>query len=202
MEKVKEEFMLSLIFVGKWLILGFGVLGILYVAIYLAYHKSYYDPRMDKYDLEIAEIVESIDGLKETKVTLVSGLESTNKKITILEDRELPKAEKEIENAKSSIAELGLKWWDKLPIPMLEKSDSAKQAFQRLDNAELKKESIEESIEGLRGKRKSSNTSISNVDGEIQNYEADLSEKKRDKKRAEVDVKGPLIWLASILGLT
>ena len=56
MQKVKEEFFLSLIFVLKWLSLALGVLGILYFAISLAYHRSYYDPLMKKYELEIAEL--------------------------------------------------------------------------------------------------------------------------------------------------
>ena len=56
MDKVKEEFFLSLIFILKWLSLGLGALGILYFAISLAYHKSYYDPLIKEYDLEISEL--------------------------------------------------------------------------------------------------------------------------------------------------
>jgi len=202
MEKVKEEFILSLIFVGKWLFLGLGIVGVLYVAISLAYNKSYYEPRMDKYDLELAEIAERIDGLKDTKITLENDLGSTDDRIKLLEKVELLKVEKEIERSKELISTLGLKWWQKLPIPMLKESESAKKAYETLKKAENKKSALVDEIEKLRDKRKNSNTSISNVLSEIQNYEMELSEKKRDKKRAEVDVKGPMLWLAGILGLT
>ncbi len=56
MQKVKEEFFLSVIFVLKWLSLGLGALAIVYFAISLAYHKSYYEPLIQEYDLEISEL--------------------------------------------------------------------------------------------------------------------------------------------------
>ena len=202
MKKVKEELMLSLIFVGKWLILGLGVVGVLYLAISLAYNKSYYEPRMDKFDLDIAEITESMSALMEKKATLEVNLDLTVNKIKLLEDDKLAKVEKEIEDAKLVISELDLKWWQKLPAPMFKGDQSTKQAYKDLDELELQKKGIVNELNKLRDIRKSSNQSIVSAANKIKKNEMDILEKKRDKKRAEVDVKGPILWLIGILGLT
>ena len=55
MQKVKEEFFLSLIFVAKWLLLVLGTLGILYFAISRAYQTYYYDPLIKEYQVKSAE---------------------------------------------------------------------------------------------------------------------------------------------------
>lgn len=48
----------------------------------------------------------------------------------------------------------------------------------------------------------STKISIENLSNDIDLHSKDILEKKREKKRAEVDRQGPLFWIAGILGLT
>jgi chromosome segregation ATPase len=202
MKKVAEEFLLSLIFVGKWLVLGLGIVGILYVAISLAYHKSYHDPRMDQFDLDIAESIDKKNRLEETRETLTNGMDATNNEIEKLEENDLPNSDRQIESIKLKISDLGLKWWDRLPIPMLEKDEAVEEIYQELDDANNNRTAIVYKIEVFKNDRDKSIELISGISKEIRDYEIDISELKNDKKRAQVDVKGPMIWLLSMLGLT
>jgi len=202
MKKVAEELFLSLIFVGKWLVLGLGIVGVLYVAISLAYHKSYFDPRMDQFDLDIAEQIDEKVRLEETRDTLKNGIEVTSIEIEKLEDNDLPNADRKIENVKLKINDLGLKWWDRLPIPMREKDEAAEEIYQELENAQYERTVIVDKVEVLNNEREKSTELIAGISKEIRDHEIDISELKNDKKRAQVDVKGPMIWLLSMLGLT
>jgi len=202
MSKVKEELLLSTIFVGKWLALGLGVVGILYISIYLAYHKSYFDPRMEKFDLEISEQLELKNRLEATRITLNSGLKANKGKADELKTDNFPDVENRINKAKEEIDNLGLKWWEKIPVPMLKKDKKVEAAYNELKIAERARGSINDKLDGLHDEYEKSNKLIKKISNEIQDYEMEISEIERDKKRAQVDVKGPVLWLFSILGLT
>lgn len=110
--KVKEEFYLSLIFVAKWLMLGLGIVGILYFAIYLAYHKSYHDPLMEKYDLEIAELVEQKNSLVKSKNIISLALQANLEKKKG-QEKKLSEVKTRLEKIEHKKNELGLSTADK-----------------------------------------------------------------------------------------
>lgn len=202
MKKVKEELLLSVIFVTKWLALGLGLVGVLYVAIYFAYHKSYYDPRIEKYDYEISVLQDKKGNLVTSIEALNSGLKANDEQINKLKNIDLPEAEKLINKNKESIDSLGLKWWEKIPVPMMKKNKNIEDAYMQLENAENNKNIINEKLGNLYGKQQKSNESKTELSDEIHDIDVDISEKKRNKERFEVDVKGPMLWLAGVLGLT
>lgn len=176
-------------------------MGILYAAVYLAYHKSYFDPRMNTFDLEIAEIEEKILGLKDTKSTLTSVIKTTVDEVRSLDEKELPRTDDEINSPKEAIGKIDLGWW-KRPICIIAKRDDVKQACKVLEGAKENKGNLVKKKKELEEKIKKNNKSLAGIAADIKKYEAKLIDKKRDKVRAEVDVKGPLLWLAGILGLT
>lgn len=200
MQKVKEELMLSAIFVGKWLTLGLGAIGVLYLAINLAYHKSYFDPRMEKFDLEISELQEKINKLNNSIEVSNNELTTSKEKIGKLEVDELPKAKRQVEKAENKIDSLGLSWLEKLPNPLREKNISTKNAYKELKKSEDNEATIAKKLKNAIDKRDVITESISKISDKIQNLEENLSDMKYKKKRAEVDVKGPLLWLVGFLG--
>ena len=202
MKKVKEEFLLSIIFVGKWISLGLGTVGVLYVAIYFAYHKSYYDPRIEKFDYEISVLQEEKSNLIDTKNKLNSELQTNLKEENTLKNKKLPEAENLISKSKTSIESLGLKWWEKLSAKMIKQDKDVEAAYNDLQAAEDNKITIVESLENLDIEQEKSNKLISNISEDISDVDTEISEVVQDKKLFEVDVKGPVIWLASVLGLT
>ncbi len=202
MKKVKEELLLSIIFVAKWLVLGLGSVGVLYVAIYFAYHKSYYDPRLEKFDYEISVLQDRKDSLVTSIEALNTGLEANEAQISKLKNIDLPEAEKSIKKSKESIDGLGLKWWEKIPVPMMKKDKNIEDAYVQLEDAESNKNIINEELDTLFNKQQKSSETKSKLSDEIHDIDVDISEEKRDKESFEVDVKGPMLWLAGVLGLT
>ena len=198
MNKIKEEFLLSLIFVGKWIALGFAAVGILYFAINLAYHKSYFDPRMAKFDLEIEELAVHQSELRAELSSEQTRIDSIGKEIGSIRSGELTKTNEAIADAKSKISKLGHKWWEKIVrIPA-----EASEAYKELENAEDRKAKVLFKIDQLEEEQKRAVSNSAELKAKIEQSGIKIQEVSTEKRRAEVDVKGPLLWLAGILGLT
>ena len=132
MQKVKEEFLLSVIFVAKWLTLALGALAILYFAISLAYHKSYYDPLIKEYELEIAELNKKKVEEKASLDTLQLTLDQIETKIDLLKKTEIPAAKKAIALHEEKIESLNEDFIEKYN-PFSEKNGKVKQVYEGRD---------------------------------------------------------------------
>lgn len=202
MGKVKEEFYLSLIFLGKWLALGLGAFGILYFAINVAYKKSYYEPRMASFDLEIQELIErktkdelELAALRERHELLIEN-------ISEIEGAEIPNSEESIEEAKAEIEKLGLNWWEQFEIPLISRNPAAELAYTKLAEAESGNSAALSERDRLLKETNSIGSDSNKLTTNIRKIDESIAAVEQRKRRAEVDVKGPLFWLIGILGLT
>ncbi len=202
MNKVKEEFLLALIFVGKWVALGFGIIGILYFAIYLAYHSSFYDPLIAGYDLEISELNSKLEKANnEINVVEEKNTEATNK-LKQLQNTDLLKAEENIERTRLMVKYQGVECIIDSLNPFSKNQGDNNKACVDLNTAEHKKEEIINEIKLLENEIDSNNASITDIRETADKHTSEIEEVRYEKRKAEVDVKGPLFWLAGILGLT
>lgn len=201
MQKVKEEFFLSVIFVLKWLSLGLGALAIVYFAISLAYHKSYYDPLIQEYNLEIAT-------LKKNKIDSEASLNSMNislheiqAKIDMLKKTDIPAAQNTISLHEKKIESLDEDIIDRYN-PFIEKSDKVKQVYQERDAAIEDKEKLDDQLEDLRMTQAVKAVSRSEMLDRINQIEIFISVEEHEKERVGTGALGVLPWLLGILGLT
>jgi len=189
------------IFVLKWLSLGLGALAIVYFAISLAYNKSYYDPLIQEYDLEIA-------ALKKNKIDSEASLNSMNislheiqAKIDMLKKTDIPAAKNAITLHEKKIESLDEDIIDRYN-PFIEKSDKVKQVYEERDKAIEHKEKLDDQLEDLRMTQAVKAVSRSEMLDRINQMEIFISVEEHEKERVGTGALGVLPWLLGILGLT
>jgi chromosome segregation ATPase len=201
MQRVKEEFFLSLIFVLKWLSLALGVLGILYFAISLAYHRSYYDPLMKKYELEIAELHMQ----KTQNETSLSGLQQTlnqiETQIDTLKQTQIPAAKEAIALQEKKIEALNEDFIERYN-PFSEKSEEIQKIYDARDKAVEDKEQLDERLEELLMTQAVKTEMKSEILQKIDQIEIFISVEENEKEKVGTGALGVLPWLFGILGLT
>lgn len=202
MTKVKEEFFLSLIFLGKWLALGLGVFGILYLTINVAYNKTYYEPRMATFDLKIQELVESKTKFELELVSLRDRHDLLIERISLIEQIDIPNSEATIEAAKGEIGKMGLRWWEQYDIPLISRNPEANLAYRSLAEAESANSMVLRERDNLKKERDSISSDSNKLTTNIRKIDEKIAAMDRKKRKAQVDVKGPLFWLIGLLGLT
>lgn len=201
MQKVKEEFLLSVIFVLKWLSLALGALAILYFAISLAYHRSYYDPLMKEYELEIAELKNKKAEEKASLETLQHTLDQIETKINILRQTEIPSAKKAIALHEKKVESLDEDFIDRYN-PFNERDGKVKKIYEERNKAVDHKEKLEEQLEDLRMTQAVKAESKSEILEKIDQIDIFISVEEHEKERVGTGALGILPWLLGILGLT
>jgi chromosome segregation ATPase len=201
MQKVKEEFFLSLIFVLKWLSLALGALGILYFAISLAYHRSYYDPLMKEYELEIAELHKQKTEAQTELSTLQLTLNQIQTQIDLLENTEIPAAKTSVKLQEEKIDSLDESFIDRYN-PFDEKDGEVKQIYDERDKAVEHKEKLDEKLEDLQMTQAVKAETKSEILDKIDQIEIFISVEENEKERVGTGALGVLPWLLGILGLT
>ena len=201
MQKVKEEFFLSVIFVLKWLSLGVGALAIVYFAISLAYHKSYYDPLIKEYNLEIAELKKKRSEEKSSLNTLQLNLKKIQTKIDILKNTEIPAAKKSIALQEEKIESLDEDFIDRYN-PFSEKNGEARKIYEERDKAVDHKEKLDEQLEDLRMTLAVKAEARTEIENRINQIDIFISIEENEKERVGTGALGVLPWLLGILGLT
>ncbi len=201
MQKVKEEFLLSVIFVAKWLTLALGALGVLYFAISLAYHRSYYDPLMKEYELEISELNKQKVDAETSLNILKTTLDDIHTKIVMLKKTEIPAAKKALALHEKKIESLNESIIDKYN-PFNEKSDKAKQFYKEKDIAVYHKEKLDEQLEDLRMTHAVKTEEKNEILDKIDQIEIFISVEEHEKEKVGTGALGVLPWLLGILGLT
>jgi chromosome segregation ATPase len=201
MQKVKEEFLLSLIFVLKWLTLALGGLGILYFAISLAYHRSYYDPLMKEYELEIAELHKKKSEAQIHLDTLQDTLDKIEAQINILKESKIPAADKSIELYETKIEALNEDFIDKYN-PFSEKSEETQKIYDQRDQAIIYKEKLDTQLQDLLIVQAVKTETKSEIQDKINQIEIFISVEEHEKEKVGTGSLGVLPWLFGILGLT
>ena len=201
MQKVKEEFLLSVIFVAKWLTLALGALGIIYFAISLAYHRSYYDPLIKEYELEISELNKQKVAAENSLDTMRITLDDIHAKIDILQKIEIPAAKKAIALQEEKIESLDEDFIDKCN-PFSEKNGKAKQIYEERDKAVDHKEKLDEQLEDLHMTQAVRAEEKSDILDKINQIDIFISVEEHEKEKVGTGALGVLPWLLGILGLT
>ncbi|MEN8727718.1 MAG: hypothetical protein ABF276_07130 [Sulfurovum sp.] len=201
MQKVKEEFLLSVIFVAKWLTLALGALAILYFAISLAYHNSYYDPLIKEYELEIAELNKKKVEEKASLDTLQLTLDQIETKIDLLKKTEIPAAKKAIALHEEKIESLNEDFIEKYN-PFSEKNGKVKQVYEERDKAVDHKENLDEQLEDLCMTKAVKDESKFEIVEKINQIDLFISVEEYEKERVGTGALGVLPWLLGILVLT
>jgi peptidoglycan hydrolase CwlO-like protein len=198
MSKVKEELLLSMIFIGKWLVLGLGVVGVLYLAINLAYHKSYFDPRMEKFDYDIAKLEEKKNNIN-LELNALEKEKSKKERRLKLKKSDLKSTNEDLDKIKDRMSNLGLDWWK---LRIFNNDNKTDKVYFKLDKARNKYDGISKEIDDLSNAIDSYQSKIQDKSDKINEYIQDILEVKEEKEETEVDVKGPMGWLIGMLGLT
>jgi len=201
MQKVKEEFFLSVIFVAKCLTLALVALAILYFAISLAYHQSYYDPLIKEYELEIAELNKKKVEEKASLDTLQLTLDQIETKIDLLRKTEIPAAKKAIALHEEKIESLDEDFIEKYN-PFSEKNGKVKQVYEERDKAVDHKENLDEQLEDLCMTKAVKDESKFEIVERINQIDLFISVEEYEKERVGTGALGVLPWLLGILGLT
>lgn len=201
MQKIKEEFFLSFIFVLKWLSFGLGTLAIVYFAISLAYHISYYDPLIKEYDLKIADFnkkkIDSEVSLHAIKITL----QEIQAKMDILKKTDIPAAKNTIASHEKKIESLDESIIDRYN-PFHKKNDKTKQVYKERDKAIKYKKNLNEQLEDLRMTKAVKAEAIPKILEKINQIEIFISVKEHEKEKVDTSALGIFPWLFMILGLT
>jgi phage shock protein A len=201
MQKVKEEFFLSVIFVLKWLSLGLGALAIVYFAISLAYHKSYYDPLIQEYNLEIATLNKKKADAKTSLNTMETTLNEIQTKIDMLKKTDIPAAKNAIVLHEKKIDSLDEDIIDRYN-PFREKDDKIKQVYKERDKAVEHKEKLDEQLDDLCMTQAVKAESRFEIQDRVNQIEIFISVEEHEKERVGTGALGVLPWLLGILGLT
>lgn len=201
MQKVKEEFFLSVIFVLKWLTLALGALGILYFAISLAYHRSYYDPLMKEYELEISELRKQKIEVETSLSTLQITLNEIQTHIDLLQNTEIPAATKAVKLQEEKIDSLDESFIDRYN-PFSEKDGEVKQIYDERNKALEDKEKLDEKLEDLRMTQAVKAETKSEILDKINQIEIFISVEEHEREKVGTGALGVLPWLLGILGLT
>ena len=201
MQRVKEEFFLSLIFVLKWLSLALGILGILYFAISLAYHRSYYDPLMKKYEFEIAELHKQKTQNETSLSSLQQALNQIETKIYTLKQTQIPAAKEAISLHEKKIDALNEDFIDRYN-PFSEKSEEIQKIYDERDKAVELKEKLDEELQDLLMTQAVKSEMKSEMFQKIDQINIFISVEENEKEKVGTGSLGVLPWLFGILGLT
>jgi chromosome segregation ATPase len=198
MNRVKEEFLLSVIFVGKWILLGVGILGLLYAAIYLAYHKSYFDPRIEAFNIEISELKDQKTVVEIKKKSLDASLVDLQHKI---ESIDLPKARKHSAKAKANLDTFGVSISDKVQF-WKQGSEAEEKAKLEYNEAIEQQSKLEDELQKMLNDSERLNAEILKKKEEIGDISAAVAKKEKERNKVGTGVLGVIPWVAGILGLT
>lgn len=200
MQKVKEEFFLSLIFVLKWLSLGLGALAIIYFAISLAYQRSYYDPLIKEYNLEITELNKKKIDSEASLNAMKSTLQKIQAKIDMLKKTDIPAAKNAIALHEKKIESFNESIIDKYN-PFREKNDKIKQIYKEREKAVEHKEKLSEQLEDLRMTKAVKTEAKSEILEKIDQIVIFISVEEHEKEKVGTGALGVFPWLLMILGL-
>ena len=201
MQKVKEEFFLSLIFITKWLALSLGGLGIIYFAISLAYNKSYYDPIIKAYDLKITELVRQKNNSETSKERSELFINESNKEIDKLKNIDVPNIQKELVLNSKKIKALNESVIDKYN-PFSKRNSEAKKLDSDKISLQNKISSLEKQLTEFKDSRDEETKILGYTEETISEIKIAISVEEKNKERVGTGSLGVLPWLAGILGLT
>ena len=196
MEKVIQELSLSVIFVGKWLVLVGGVLGLIYGSISLAYYKTYYEPQIQDLDIQIERKRESLVDAENSLRGLQISREDIIREIDKLQQN-IGMAEERIENAQRAIEELGLTWTDKIMFWMGTKE--SEEAFREHEDAEDQKSTLESLMGDELDKKDDLDEGITERSMEIILATEFIEEAEEDREEVGTGKLGVLPWFLGLL---
>jgi peptidoglycan hydrolase CwlO-like protein len=195
---VKNEFYLSLVSVGKWLLLAFGIFGLLYWGISLAYYKIYYHPHVAKYEINITEL-ENHKRKRESKLKdAVSNKRKLQERIDELSNDQIPDTKIKLKKADEEAEKLGISLVDTITVGK-DMPEDAKEVLKAMDETNEYLVWLEDELDGRKSSLDDKIEEISDLNEEIKILDRDIEEEKLAKERVETGLAGILRWFFGIL---
>jgi len=188
MNKIKEEFLLSVIFLLKWLFLMFGIIVILYFAISFPFEK-YYDKQIAQINLELERLEVKQQKFKKIKSELEEKLKLVNFELDKLEPYNIILASKQVNKISSRLEKI---WQPEIRIKIKREKVKRKDYLKKIKKAfyklpEQSREILEDKLESLWDKRNSLNGRIKSTSQKMREIIIKKIKKRNKKKDLEVD---------------
>lgn len=188
MNKIKEEFLLSVIFLLKWLFLMFGIIVILYFAISFPFEK-YYDKQIAQINLELERLEVKQQKFKKIKSELEEKLKLVNFELDKLEPYNIILASKQVNKISSRLEKI---WQPEIRIKIKRERVKRKDYLKKIKKAfyklpEQSREILEDKLESLWDKRNSLNGRIKSTSQKMREIIIKKIKKRNKKKDLEVD---------------
>ncbi len=196
---VKEELLLSTIFVGKWLALGIGALIITYLSLQFAYNKIYYDPKIKEMDIIISELVSKKNGHESTLKLAEITISENNKSIEDIYNK-IKQIEKELSSTNKEIDGLGETLIDKAKF-WSTKSKDHKKLYDKRDELNKLKTTLLNKEEQLEDKNEEKLKVIPEETKEIKELNQQISSQELEKEKVGTGGPGMWTWVAGALGI-
>jgi len=189
MNKIKEEFLLSVIFLLKWLFLMFGIIVILYFAISFPFEK-YYDKQIAQINLELERLEVKQQKFKKIKSELEEKLKLVNFELDKLEPYNIILASKQVNKISSRLEKI---WQPEIRIKIKRERVKRKDYLKKIKKAfyklpEQSREILEDKLESLWDKRNSLNGRIKSTSQKMREIIIKKIKKRNKKKDLEVDI--------------
>lgn len=201
MQRVKEELALSIIFVGKWMALGLGSLGLIYLGIALAYNKSYLEPQLSQIDLQMELISEEVGDNQ----IIINQQRAQLSEIQLQKENlesDLKDRISDVETAESSLEELNPNWLDRINLPLRERDANISAAYEILEAAQLEVEIATNSIAQLVDQQTELTKEISELEEANQKHAEEIESLILTRRETEIGGRGPILWLFGVLFAT
>jgi hypothetical protein len=195
---VKSEFYLSLIFVGKWLLLAFGIFGLLYWGISLAYYKTYYHPHVAKYEINLTELENHKRKRESILKDAVSNKRKLQERIDELSNDEIPGTKIKLKKAGEEAEELGISLIDTITV-WKDMPEDAKEVLKAMEETNEYLVWLEDELDGRKSSLDDKIEEISDLNEEIKILDEEIEEEKLEKERVETGLAGILPWFFGIL---
>ena len=198
--KVKEELLLSMIFIVKWLLLAIGVLVIAYFSISFAYNKIYYQPLIKVHDIKIAELTEDKNNTQSS--LQIIKLAVSNNKIIIdrINNTRIPEVEHNLEEANKKLRSLNVTFVEKY-APWKNTSDEYKIAYKEKDDALKDKELLTKRIKKLNNDNIDKAEKINELIKEINELDISIVIEEREKEKVGTGALSVYSWFALAIGV-
>lgn len=198
MNKVQEKMWLAVIFVVKRVILALSLIGVVYFAIWLAYQKIVFEPKINEFNYEVTLLQEEREPLDVSLRILLPKITSVTEKIALLEleiqsRTQLETELKEVVKKQCEIFRVST------PFPTPIDSLECKQARDELKEAEERLANIEDELKALVDEKEDLIVNQEELEEQIADIDKDINKIEQKIRDFENKNHNPVIGLYILL---
>lgn len=198
MNKVQEKMWLAVIFISKRVILAFSLIGVVYFAVWLAYQKIVFEPKINEFNYEVTLLEEEKEPLDISLQILLPKIVSVTETIALLEPELTPQTDRLTER-KEEVKQLCKILGVSTPVPTPMDSQECKQARDELKQAEERLASMEEGLKALVDEKEDLLVNQKDLEEQIADIDKDIANIEKKIRDFENKNHNPLIGLYILL---